>query len=168
MRSIEHSNYLDEASLATVLSHDAYLVPTLITYSMLGSEGAAAGVPLDSLRKLGDLSDAGLRSLAMSAEAGAKVAFGTDLLGSIQSHQTEEFLLRAQVRPLADVIRSATVVSAELLGIADTVGLVQAGYVADLIAVSANPLSDAAVLARPEDHLRLVVMDGAVRFTGQG
>lgn len=167
VRSIEHANYLDEDSLATVLFHEAYLVPTLITYSMLRSEGAAAGVPLGSLSKLGDLSDAGLRALAMAAQAGAKVAFGTDLLGSMQVHQTEEFLLRAQVQPVADVIRSATVVSAELLGIADTVGLIEAGYVADLIAVSANPLADAAVLARPEDHLRLVMIDGAVRFQAQ-
>jgi imidazolonepropionase-like amidohydrolase len=168
VRTIEHANYLDEASLATVLSHEAYLVPTLITYSKLRSEGAAAGVPLDSLSKIGDLSDAGLRSLAMAAEAGAKVAFGTDLLGSMQVHQTEEFLLRAQVQSIADVIRSATVVSAELLGIADTVGLIEAGYVADLIAVSGNPLLDAAVLARPEVSLRLVLIDGAVRYQAQG
>jgi imidazolonepropionase-like amidohydrolase len=165
VRSIEHGNYLDAASLDALVAAEAFLVPTLATYSVLAGEGAAAGVPSDSLDKLGDLFDAGLEALALARRGGAKIAFGTDLLGAMQTHQADEFTLRGAVESPADTIRSATTDAAELLGVADSVGRIEEGYSADLIVVDADPLSDPQVLAAPEEHLRLVVIDGQVRFS---
>lgn len=165
VRSIEHGNYLDGASCDALVAAQAFLVPTLATYSLLTKEGAAAGVPSGSLSKIGDLFDAGLQALALARRGGAKIAFGTDLLGAMQSHQADEFVLRSTVESPADTIRSATVDAAELLGVSDSVGRVEVGYVADLIVVGADPLSDAHVLATPDEHLRLVIIDGKVRFS---
>ncbi|GGL98745.1 metal-dependent hydrolase family protein [Nakamurella endophytica] len=165
VRSFEHGNHLDDAAAQALVDHDAYLVPTLATYYWLGREGTAAGLPAGSLAKLGDLYDAGLAALRLARRAGVRVAFGTDLLGAMQVHQSDEFSLRAAVETPLETLRSATTVAAELLGIADRVGRVEVGMTADLVAVSGDPLADPAVLADPDTHLRLVLVGGEVRVS---
>ena len=60
------------------------------------------------------------------------------------------------------MLRSATSVNAELIGLQGEVGTLRAGAAADIIAVSGNPVSDVAVLADPQHNLKLVVHDGRV------
>jgi imidazolonepropionase-like amidohydrolase len=54
------------------------------------------------------------------------------------------------------------VVGAELVRMADRIGRVAEGYLADLIAVDGNPLDDISVLERPERALQLVIKGGTV------
>jgi imidazolonepropionase-like amidohydrolase len=93
------------------------------------------------------------------------VAFGTDLLGGMHRAQAEEFRIRAQVQPSVDVLRAATCNAARLMGMEGRIGVVAPGAEADLLVVDRNPLDDATVLARPEQHLRLVMTRGRVHTT---
>lgn len=162
IRSIEHGNFADDTSLKEILDAGAFLVPTLATYRYLAEEGEAHGLPPASQAKVGNLFDAGLDALDRAWRIGVPVAFGTDLLGPMHRHQAREFELRARVQPLADVIRSATTVAAQLLGIDDHVGLVRPGFAADLVAYDRDPLSTPAVLADPARHLRMVMVGGRI------
>jgi imidazolonepropionase-like amidohydrolase len=65
---------------------------------------------------------AGLRSLEIFKAAGVKMALGTDLLGGSHGLQSEELLIRAQVQSNLEVLQSATLIGAELLGQAGRLG----------------------------------------------
>ena len=160
VRCIEHGNLIDDDSVRLFVEKDAYLVPTLVTYEYLRTEGAAAGLPVESQEKVGVVLDAGLEALERAWRGGVKVVFGTDLLGSMQVHQSEEFRIRGRIQPAAEVLRSATVVAAELLGLVGEAGVVAEGATADLLVVDGNPFEDADVLARPEKTVRAVIQDG--------
>jgi imidazolonepropionase-like amidohydrolase len=162
VRSIEHGNYLDAPTAAVMAENGTFLVPTQATYSVLGTEGPAAGLPPAMAAKLGDVFEAGLRAIETAAAAGVKIVFGTDLLGSMQTHQLDEFSIRAEVQAPIDIIRSATVVAAELFRLEGRVGVVAPGAWADLLVLDSDPLQDLSVLQRPETGLRAIIQGGRV------
>jgi len=165
VRSIEHGNRADNATLDLMANSETFLVPTLSTYYYLGRNGQNVDLPASSLAKLGGIFEDGLDCIARAVAAGVKVAFGTDLIGPLHAYQSQEFAIRGTVLPMAEVIRSATVVNAELLGIETEVGRVLPGYRADLIAIDGDPSKHPSPLADPDDHLRLVIRDGNVVFS---
>jgi imidazolonepropionase-like amidohydrolase len=162
VRSIEHANLIDDDAAAVVVAHGAWVVPTMVTYDALGRFGAANGVEPRRLAKNDEVLAAGLRAFGILRAAGAKVGFGTDLLGPLRDRQPLEFTLRAQAERPADIVRSATSVNADLLRRPD-LGRIAVGATADLIVVDGNPLTDVSVLARPAQTLRMVVTGGRVR-----
>jgi imidazolonepropionase-like amidohydrolase len=97
VRSIEHGNLIDAETARHVAAHDAFVVPTLVTYEALEREGLALGMPAGSIAKLKDVRVAGLTSLEHLRGAGVKTGFGTDLLGAMHVHQSREFAIRAEV-----------------------------------------------------------------------
>ncbi|MFO7278962.1 MAG: amidohydrolase family protein [Thermoanaerobacterales bacterium] len=162
VRSIEHGNLLDAEAARVMAAHGCYLVPTLVTYDAIAAFGRQLGFPAGSLRKLDEVIDAGARAIELALDAGVRVGFGTDLLGETHDQQSRELELRARVQPPLDVLRSATLVNAELLGLAGEVGVVAPGASADLLLVDGDPLADIGVLVGPGDHLDLVVRAGEV------
>ena len=161
VRSIEHGNLIDAVTAALMARHETFLVPTLITYEKIHEVGEQLGMPAAQRRKVVDVIDAGLDSLALARRAGVKIGFGTDLLGGLQRHQAEEFRVRGRAEDPIDTIRSATVVNAELMGLAGQAGIVADGAFADLLVVDGDPLSDASILAEPE-CIALVMRAGEV------
>jgi imidazolonepropionase-like amidohydrolase len=162
VRCIEHGNLIDDESVRLFRAHDAFLVPTLVTYEALAREGARHGLPPVSQAKVADVLEAGLAALDRAARGGVQLAFGTDLLGGMQVHQSEEFRIRARVQSPLDVLRAATVTAARLLGLQGRAGVLAPGAWADLVVVDGDPLSDVAVLAEPQRSVRMVVQRGAV------
>ncbi|MQA08358.1 MAG: amidohydrolase family protein [Pseudonocardiaceae bacterium] len=146
VRCIEHGNLLDASSIELFLEHDAFYVPTLVTYHRLAAEGPEHGLPADSHRKVNDVLERGLGALELAHRAGVHIVYGTDLLGGMHRHQLDEFRIRAEVQPPIDVIRSATVTAARLLGMAGRIGVIAPGAAADLVAVDGDPLADVAAL----------------------
>lgn len=163
VRSIEHGNLLDESSVELFLEHDAFLVPTLVTYQRMAVEGAEYGLPAGSLRKNTLVLDAGLRALELAHGAGVNLCYGSDLLGGMRRHQLEEFRIRGTVLPAVDVVRSATVTAARLLGEEGRIGRIAPGALADMLVVDGDPLENLAVLTDPDSHLKLVVQGGRVK-----
>ena len=87
----------------------------------------------------------------MAVEAGVLVAFGTD--AGVFPHGTNggEFALMVEngMEPMAAIV-SATSAAADLLGLADEIGTLEAGKLADIVAVRGDPLSDITVMQRVE------------------
>ena len=142
----------------------AVAVPTLITYEALARDGARLGLGAESAAKIEQVRAAGLSSLEVFKAAGVKLAFGTDLLGGSHDLQSEEFLIRAQVQSNLEVLQSATLIGAELLGQADRLGEIAPGACADLLLVDGNPLDDLACLTGQGERIPLVMQGGLVRF----
>ena len=163
VRSIEHGNLIDAEAAAAVAAHDAFVVPTMVAYEGLDRHGREAGVDAIRLAKNEEVRQAGLGAFAVLRAAGARVGFGTDLLGVLDEMQPLEFSIRAEVESAADIVRSATSVNADLLRRPD-LGRITVGATADVIVVDGDPLADIGVLARPDSTLRMVVIEGHVRM----
>jgi len=162
VRSIEHGNLIDRPTAGRMAEAGAFLVPTLVTYFAIDELGRKLGFPAVSQAKVKDVLDAGLASLEIARDAGVRIGFGTDLLGETHDQQSREFAIRARALPPLEILRSATLVNAELLGRPGELGVVAPGALADLLLVDGNPLADVAPLADPEHHLRAVVKAGAL------
>ncbi len=160
VRSIEHGNLIDSATAERVAAAGAFVVPTLVTYDALHRFGRELGFPEASLAKLGDVREAGLRSLEILMSAGVRIGFGTDLLGPMHRHQSREFVIRAEAMAPCDIIRSATTVNAELLNRAGELGIVAPGARADLIVVDGDPLADISLLDGQGERLTHIMKDG--------
>ncbi len=160
VRTIEHGNLIDEATAALMAERGAFLVPTLVTFKALATHGGRLGFPPDMLAKLSSIVEVGTRSLRLAHAAGVKMAYGTDLLGELHEHQSEEFLLRAEALPALEVLRSATVFAAEVLRMEGRLGVLAPGAFADLIVVDGNPLDDLALLQEQGRHLPCIMKGG--------
>ncbi|MBV9782728.1 MAG: amidohydrolase family protein [Acidisphaera sp.] len=169
VRTIEHGNLIDAATARLMAEHGAYLVPTLVTYHALAEHGSTLGFPPAMLAKLGSIIEVGTRSLRLAQEAGVKMAFGTDLLGELHQHQSREFLIRAEALSPLDLLRSATVIGAEVLRMEGRLGVVAPGAYADLLAVDGNPLESLELLQEQGRHLPLIMKGGrAIKNTLDG
>jgi imidazolonepropionase-like amidohydrolase len=161
VRSIEHGNFLDEESAAAIGAAGAFFVPTLTTYTLISAHGAAQGIPRKMLDKIDKAKARGLESLKVALAAGIPIASGSDVLASMQPFKALELGLKAQVLGAHAAILSATRTNAELFGMADRIGTVQEGLLADLILVAGQPVDDIAVL-QDARNVRLVMRDGRV------
>lgn len=162
VRSIEHGNLMDESVFGLFINHDAYYVPTLVTYDAMGRAGTSIGLTPDNIAKNSEVVERGLATLEAADRAGVKIVFGTDLLGELQTQQSREFLIRQDVQSAESIIRSATTTAAELIGLVGEVGVVAPGAAADLLIVDGNPLDDVGLLADPDRNIRAVISNGSV------
>ncbi len=167
VRTIEHANLLDPATAELVTQKQAFLVMNLVTYWALHTEGRELGLPEASWRKVADVLDGGLRALELAYSAGIKIGYGTDLLGDMHRHQSREFVIRSQVQAPIDIIRSATTIGAEIVGLPGKLGTLALGAFADLIALTRDPLDDIAALTDPA-AIRYVVKGGVIELANLG
>ncbi|MEV1290491.1 amidohydrolase family protein [Micromonospora sp. NPDC049679] len=149
VRSIEHGNLMDEETAKLLAEVGTYLVPTLSTYELLHRQGAEHGVAAEPLEKIRMAHEQGMRSLEYAYRAGVRIASGSDLLGPMFAHKHRELSLKAEVMPAADVLIATTRTNAELFGLADRLGTVEVGKLADLIVVDGRPWEDINVFAAP-------------------
>jgi imidazolonepropionase-like amidohydrolase len=162
VRSIEHGNLLDQETAELMRDRGAFLVPTLATYDALAREGVEAGLPAAVQGKISQVLDAGLHALELAAAAGVRLAYGSDLLGSMHRHQLSEFSIRGAVQRPIEVVRAATLYAAELFQMTGHIGVVAPGALADLLLVDGNPLDDLGVLQDPERYLKVIMQGGGI------
>jgi imidazolonepropionase-like amidohydrolase len=161
VRSVEHGNFLDDATARLMVERGAFLVPTLTAYTTMWEEGLQIGMPPELHSKIKFVLDVGSAQLEVAKRHGVKMVYGTDLIGPLHRHQSLEFKIRGDVLPSIEVIRSATSYAAELFNMVGEIGTVSVGVRADLIAVDGNPLRDLGLLQDPA-KLSLIIKDGDV------
>ena len=162
VRSIEHGNLMDASSIPLFQRHEAFYVPTIITYHALAARSRQGLLPAEIAVKLEKVISGALGALEMAHAAGLPIVYGTDLFADLHDQQLQEFMIRSEIQPPADLIRSATVTAARLLQREGQLGVVAPGALADLLVIDGNPLDDIAVLTTPHRSLRLVMKDGQI------
>ena len=158
--SIEHGSFLDEEGARLMAQRGTYLVPTLMAgegVEKLAKEGFLRG----NRREKALLAAAAMRKGIKIAIANrVPIAFGTD--SGVIPHGTNgrEFYLLVEwggMRPM-DAIVAGTMSAAKLLGLEGSVGTLQSGKLADIVAVSGNPLTD----IRRMENVVFVMKNGAI------
>jgi imidazolonepropionase-like amidohydrolase len=161
VNSIEHGTYLDAETIALFKQHGAYLVPTILAgktvEEMAKKPGALHPLVREKAARIGPLIQ---DSFKRAYQAGVKIAFGTDSGVSIHGENAREFAYMVEAgMPPMEAILTATKHAADLLGASDTIGSIQAGRFADIVAVAGNPLQDITELQRV-----IFVMKGGVVY----
>jgi len=162
VHSLEHCNLIEAETARLAAKAGAVAVPTLVTYDKLASEGASLGFPASSVAKIDNVRLKGLESLAIMEKAGLTMAYGTDLLGEMHRHQSEEFVIRARVLKPQAIIASTTHIAARLCRMEGKIGTIAPGAWADLIAVEGDPLRDLSLLTGQGRHMPLIMRAGRV------
>jgi imidazolonepropionase-like amidohydrolase len=157
--SIEHGSLLDDATIRLMRERGTWLVPDLYADEWFETQGRDAGAPPEELAKNAALSQRFRDSFRRAHAAGVRIAFGTDAGVYPHGLGARQFALMVQhgMTPM-QAIRSATADAAELLGVADRVGTIEPGKLADLVAVHGDPLADVRALER----VSFVMKDGVV------
>jgi len=142
--SIEHGSYTGPEAIKLFKKTGAYLVPTLL-----------AGETVLQMAKNSDFMSPAIKEKAIATgtamkgnfykayKAGVKIAYGTDSGVSKHGTNAQEAVLMVKAGMTEmDVIKSATVNAADLLDMSSSIGTIEAGKYADIIAVDGSPLED--------------------------
>ncbi|MFO1082111.1 MAG: amidohydrolase family protein [Reyranellaceae bacterium] len=163
VRSIEHANFVSEATVALMAEHGAFYVPTFISLVQRIESAAETHLPEAIVRNLERTVERGRQVYRWARKHGVPIGFGTDLWGpDAQLSQLRELEMRRDLDSPAEILRSATAVNAELLMEKGRLGVIAEGAAADLLVVDGDPLEDLSVLLDPVRNLKLIMKDGVV------
>ncbi len=150
--SIEHGVGFTDELLDEAAQKGVYWCPTLTAVHYVAPGRGGAWVPMI---------DAENRALRKGLQKHLKIVLGTDVGGFPWTKVNEAIEFKYYVddgmSPM-DAIRAATVTPAEMLGWSDRIGTVEAGKLADLVAVSGDPLANISEL----ENVRFVMKEGVV------
>ena len=142
--SIEHGTYTGPRAIRLFKETGAYLVPTLLAGKTVAelaveAEFMTPEVRVKAIRVGNDMAG----NFEKAHKAGVNVAYGTDSGISPHGTNAEEAVLMVEAGMAEmDVIVAATVNAADLIDMSESLGTIEAGKFADIIAVDASPLSD--------------------------
>lgn len=158
--SIEHGSLLDDEGIRLMKQHGTFLVADVYNDDYIIAEYKRLGYPEKILAKERQIGQLQRDNFRRAAEAGVKLAFGTDAGVYPHGWNARQFavMVRYGLTPMR-AIQSATQSAAELLGWSDRVGTLSKGLYADIIAVDGDPLKDVSELERVT-----FVMKGGVVF----
>lgn len=146
VKCFEHCYQLEPYAAKKIKSVGGYVVPTLAV-TRTPEWARENGFDNWELQRAASRADSHLKSTRNAIDAGVMIANGTDqppgdTEGGVNLTAKEaEFLVEAGMSPL-DAVRASTINGAKLCHIDNTVGLIEPGYFADLIAVRENPIDD--------------------------
>jgi imidazolonepropionase-like amidohydrolase len=163
---IEHGVFATPEVLSLMASKGTYFSPQcgLVFRNYLENRARYEGIGNYNAEGFASME----RALPLAIEAirkavstpGLKMVFGTDAVAGAHGRNVEELMCRVQEagqRPM-DAITSATSLAAESMKLGDSIGTLQAGLLADIIAVRGDPLTDFTAMRR----VVFVMRDGQV------
>ena len=158
--SIEHGSFLDDQALDMMKQKGTYYVPTLMAVQGL-TEQIQKGVPIPAAIKVkAEDAIAHVHQTFQRAIAkGVKIGLGTDAAVYPHGRNAEEFhqMVDLGMKPI-DALKAGTSGDADLLGLANKVGTLETGKLADVVAVPGDPAQN----IRQTEHVFFVMKQGVV------
>jgi imidazolonepropionase-like amidohydrolase len=158
--SIEHGSFMQDDTLDLMKQRGTYLVPTLIAGESLGEKiDKGVYLPPAIVAKTRAALAARSQMFQHALAKGVKIGFGTDAAVYQHGRNAEEFHLMVDLgmKPI-DALRSAASSDAELLGLQDKIGSLDAGKFADIVAVPGNPAEN----IRQTEKVFFVMKEGVI------
>ena len=158
--SIEHGTYLDETGMDLMIANGTYYVPTIVAGEWVAEKAKIDNFFPELVRpKAASIGPQIQSTFGKAYKRGVKIAFGTDSGVSPHGENWKEFLLMVEAgMPAAEAIQSATIETAKLFRLEDTLGQIKATYLADIVATNENPIQDISSLG----NITFVMKDGEI------
>ncbi len=158
--SVEHGIELDDDTLREMVKRRTVWVPTIDHNRYYVDAKDEYGFPEDAMPPLRDYIEKNLESTRRAWKAGVRLGMGSDAVYTMFGQNTGElgWFVKAGMTP-EQVLRTATTIPADLLGLPDKLGRIAPGYFADLVAVQGDPLKDIAHVIK---DVKWVMKAGAV------
>jgi imidazolonepropionase-like amidohydrolase len=153
--SIDHANQLGDETMRLMREKQIFAVPTFTIFEYFANHAAT---PAQATREH-DMLDLKVQDFRKQVAAGVPMAVGSDVGPFPHGTQARELALMVQygMTPLA-VLQADLLNGAKLLGWEGQIGALEAGYLADVIAVSGDPLQDIGAL----ENVSFVMKGGVV------
>ncbi len=160
VNSIEHGTFMDDEGMQLMKQYGTWYVPTITAGKSVGDSAKIPGYYTDIVTPKAIATGPQIQStFAKAYKAGVKIAFGTD--AGVYKHGLNwlefGYMMEAGM-PAMEAIKAATISAAELLGMKDQLGSIEAGKLADIVAVDGDPLIDSKVFGK----VVFVMKDGVV------
>ncbi|TGE25463.1 amidohydrolase family protein [Hymenobacter aquaticus] len=158
--SIEHGTLMDDETMKLMKKFGTWYVPTITAGKSVADSARIPNYypPLVTPKAL-SIGPKLQTTFGKAYKAGVKIAFGTD--ASVYRHGVNALEFQYMVEagmPAYEALRAATVAAAELLGQTDNLGTLEAGKLADVVAVDGDPTQDITAMQR----VRFVMKQGVV------
>jgi imidazolonepropionase-like amidohydrolase len=164
--SIEHGTFLDDEALDMMKQRGTFLVPTLMAAQGL-QERIDKGIYIPpAILAKAKVAIASIHQTFQRALAkGVKIGLGTDAAVYPHGRNVEEFhqMTDLGMKPI-DALKAGTSMDAELLGLADKIGTLEAGKIADVVAVPGDPVQN----IRQTEHVFFVMKEGVIYKNDRG
>jgi imidazolonepropionase-like amidohydrolase len=159
--SIEHGSFMKPETLTRMKNKGTFLTPTLMATEWIMSKLDNYPAALQAKAKAAGAARSDMFRGAV--KMGVKISFGTDAAVFPHGQNAKEFKLMVDLgmTPI-DALKSATANDAELLGIAQKVGTLEKGKLADIVAMPGDPASDITATER----VFFVMKDGKIVRNG--
>ncbi len=157
--SIEHGTFLDDEALDMMKARGTVFIPTLMA-TQGGREKLGQGMyPPAVEAKMRAAIEAINQTFKRALAKGVRIGMGTDAAVYAHGRNTEEFRMMANLgmSPL-DALRAGTTVDAELMGLQDKIGALEAGKFADVIAMPGDPTEN----IREAEKVFFVMKEGVI------
>lgn len=160
VQTIEHGTYLDDEAMALMKQHGTWLVATISAGKFVAERAQEPGFFPEIIRaKAAAIGPQIQGTFARAYKAGVKIAFGTDQGVGPHGDNAKEFVYMVEAgMPPLEAIRAATLYGATVMGMEKQIGTLEAGKLADIVAVPGNPAQDIAVMTK----VAFVMKDGTV------
>ena len=141
--SIEHGSGMDEECMKLMVAKGIYWCPTLFVNDYVAEGRAKLGSPINLY-----FQQSMEATFKKAIQMGVKLTYGTDIGGydwSLPQAKDFTYFVQWGLTPI-QAIQTATTTAAELLGMQDKIGSIQAGAFADIIALKKDPTKDISAL----------------------
>jgi imidazolonepropionase-like amidohydrolase len=158
--SIEHGTFMDDECIRLMKEHGTHYVPTIsagrFVYEHAQDPDYFPAIVRPKALAVGPQIQA---TFGKAWKAGVTIMFGTDTGVGPHGSNGKEFGYMVEAgMPVMDAIRSATMVPAKYLGVDDKLGSLEAGKIADIVAVPGDPIADVHTL----EHVAFVMKEGVI------
>ena len=160
IKTIEHGTFMSEETMKLMKQYNTYLVPTISAGKQVAEKAKVKGFfPEMVAKKALEVGPQIQGTFAKAYKMGVPIAFGTDAGVFPHGLNAIEFGYMVEVgMSEIEAIQSATVTNADLLGMGDSLGQLKEGFIADIIAVSDNPIKKIKTL----ENVVFVMKEGVV------
>lgn len=144
--SIEHASFADDEAINLAKEFGTYFSMDIYNTEYTLAFGEANGVPEENINKEKQVSKAQRDSFSRAVKAGVKMVFGSDAAIYPHGDNAKQFSRMVQfgMTPI-QALQASTINAATLMKMENDIGVLREGFIADIVAVSGNPLDDISV-----------------------